>query len=278
MTYMSKDKPLNEAEFGPNTEKAIVSLMFDKPEFFTSIIQNISHKFFKVLEAQYIIGVVETLYQQHNVVPTRQIVKDYALKQLTTEDDYEPIIKLIDRPSDPREVPFIKGELLKWARERAFGLLYSEDGIDAYESGDYDKLEEIFEEAKKITDVSDDGIAFFDSPEMLFMKDLEKRYTTGFPKLDQYLNEGGPTKKELVCFMAGTGGGKCHTLGTKIWEHRLSMIYEIEVETKDGFKIIRAAGFREVKTSRGIIKVCDLTVADDIAELQIVQDSGDLQL
>ena len=49
---------------------------------------------------------------------------------------------------------------------------------------------------------------FFKESELLFIKDLEKRYTTGFPKLDTWLNEGGPTKGEVVCYMAGTGVGK----------------------------------------------------------------------
>lgn len=194
--------------FGPNTEKAIVSLVFDKPEFFTSIIQYLSHKFFRTAEARYVIGIVEKLYAENDVVPPRNIVKDFALRALTVEDDYEPIIKLIDRPTDHKELPFIKKELLKWARDRAFGMLYSDDGLNAYEAQDYEKLEEIFEQAKRITDVSDNGLFFFNEPDLLFKKDLEKKYTSGFSKLDLYLNEGGPTKKEVLCWMAGTGVGK----------------------------------------------------------------------
>lgn len=194
--------------FGPDTEKAIVSLIFEQPEFFTTIGQHLSHKFFSLVEAQYIVGIVEQLYDETGSVPPRGIVKDYALKDLTVDHDYEPILELIERKSNPREIPFIKNELIRWARDQAFGLLYSEEGLKAYELGDYSTLESIFEQAKRITDVSDNGLFFFEQPELLFHKDLEQKYTCGFPKLDRLLNEGGPTKKEVHCWMAGTGVGK----------------------------------------------------------------------
>jgi len=201
--------------FGPETEKAIVSLVFEQPEFFTSVCRNLSPEFFKTAEAKWVMGVVTDLYEEIGEIPPRKIVKDRALHKLTVEDDYEPIIELIDRPSDRREIPFIKNALLKWARDRAFGLLYDDEGLLAYEAGDYERLEEIFEQAKRITDVSDNGLWFFENPEILFDINLEKHYTCGFSKLDIILNDGGPTKKEVVCWMAATGGGKsillCHS-------------------------------------------------------------------
>lgn len=197
-----------EMPFGPETEVAIVSLIFDYPEFFTSIGQHFTHKFFHKAEAKYVIGIVEELYEKFGSVPPRSVVRDEAFKKLTVEDDYEPIVELINRASDPRELPFVKKEIINWARDQAYGLIYSDEGMTAYEMGDYDRLEEIFEQAKRITDVSDNGMFFFKESEMLFVKDLETRYTTGFSRLDQWLNEGGPTKGEVVCYMAGTGVGK----------------------------------------------------------------------
>jgi len=202
------DEIENTSAFGINTERAIISLILDNPEFFTAAGQHISHKFFKAAESKYIMGIIEILFEESSVVPSRSVVRDYAVQNLTVDSDFEPIIELIDRKSDPREVPFVKRELLQWARDQAFGLLYSDEGMEAYEAGDYTKLEQILDQAKKITDVSDDGLFFFEELELLFVRDLEKRYTCGFPRLDRYINEGGPTKKEVFCWMAGTGIGK----------------------------------------------------------------------
>jgi hypothetical protein len=83
------------------------------------------------------------------------------------------------------------------------------------------------------------------------------------------LNNGGPSPKEVVCWLAPTNVGKCHSLQSKILEKRLSRIFELELD--DG-TIIKLAGFREVQTTRGIVKVCDLTDGDDITEIPIETD------
>ena len=109
---------------------------------------------------------------------------------------------------------------------------------------------------------------------MLFKEDLIEHRTTGFPRLDAFLNNGGPSPKEVVCWLAPTNVGKCHTLQSKIFEERLSRIYEIELE--DG-TVKKIAGFRKVKTTRGLLRVCDLTDADDI-ELILLEDISDIVL
>jgi replicative DNA helicase len=194
--------------FGDNEERAIVSIALDKPEFFTGIGKHIKHQFFKQVETQYVYAIIEKLFEENDIVPTRAMVRDHALRNLTADDDYESILAVIDRPSDPREVPYIKDLLLNWARKQAFGMIYSEEGISAYEGGDYERVEEIIEEAKKITDVSQKGFWFFDEMESLFEITSEQKLTCGYPKLDQFLNDGGPTRKEVFAWMAPTGVGK----------------------------------------------------------------------
>lgn len=194
--------------FGKYEEEAIISLAIDHPEFFTAIGQFIKPEMFSRLECQYIVSKILNAYEQFNVIPNRQILKDQISKELTADDPFEPIFEVLDKKSDPRDVPIIKDTLLKWARDRAFGLLYSEEAQDAYARGDYTFLENLLNQANRIADVGANGFWFFESLELLFQDDIIEHKTTGFPKLDEVLNNGGPGPKEVVCFMAPTNVGK----------------------------------------------------------------------
>mgnify|MGYP003145444201 CR=1 FL=1 len=194
--------------FGPDTEKAIVSLCFDEPEFFSTVGKQLTYKYFRLAETKFVMAVVEKLIEKHGFVPPRHVVRDYALKHFSTDDDWEPFLEVIDRASSPREVPFIKEELTNWARDAAYGLLYDDEAIAAYESRDYEALQNIFEEAQRISDVSAKGLWFFDEMDRVFDKDMTPSYTCGFSKIDQSIEGGGPSKGEVFCWMAATGVGK----------------------------------------------------------------------
>lgn len=194
--------------FGPNTEKSIISLAFDHPDFFSSVGTYLSDRHFRLVEVRFIFLLIKKMWDETGYVPTRSMARDRALKELTVDDDYEPILELIDRESDRREIPFIKKELTNFARDRAFGVLFSEEGISAYETQDYEKLEQIFNDARKITDVTSNGLTFFEDTNILFEQGDRKVLTCGFSKLDRMIEGGGPAKGEVFCWMAPTGVGK----------------------------------------------------------------------
>jgi hypothetical protein len=266
-SFKDTDQP-----FGPYQEEAIVSLALDHPEFFTSVGRFMKPEMFKRLECQYVMAKILNSFNEHNVIPTRALLKDEVEKSLSVDDPFEPILAVIDRKSDNREVPLLKNTLLKWAKDRAYGLIYSDEAMDAYHNQDYAKLEAIINEANRIADIGDGGFWFFENLDILFNKDTIEHKTTGFPQLDSFLNNGGPSPKEVVCWLAATNVGKCHTLQSKIFEEKLSKIYEIEFE--DG-TIKKIAGFRKVQTKRGTLRVCDLTDGDDIEQI-FVEDIGDI--
>jgi replicative DNA helicase len=197
-----------ENPFGPNEEKSIISLAFDEPEFFQIIGMHLEPDFFNDLYAQYVFTIINFHYNKQGVVISREMCRDVALKNLTADDDYEPVLEIIDRKSDPRETPIIKETLIDWCKNKAYSKLYESDTIEAYERGEYNIIDDIIDGASKITDVSSEGLWFFDDVDALFEIDSEKRYTTGFSRLDAILNEGGPTKKECMIWMAPTNVGK----------------------------------------------------------------------
>lgn len=261
--------------FGPYQEEAIISLALDHPEFFTGAARFLKPDMFGKMEAKWLMALILNTFEKHNVIPTRDMLRNELRLTLNVDDPYEEVLRLVDRKSNPREIPIVKDTLLKWSRDRAYGMLYSDEAVEAYHRQDYAFIENIVQEANRIADVGNNGFWFFENAELLFQTDIIQHKTTGFPRLDRLLNNGGPSDKEVVCWLAGTNVGKCLTISTRIIEERLSRIYELELE--DG-SIIKLKGSREVQTIRGTVKVCDLTNSDEFTEIPVGDDLWDLEL
>lgn len=271
--------PEDNKIFGKYEERAIISLAFDQPEFFSAILSYLKDEYFESYDSKYVFSLIKYDYDKHGVILSRAMCLDIAKEGLTADDPFKEVIDLIERESDPREVPIISAKLVEWAKKRAFSRLYSADALDAHERGDYDYVENIMEDANRIQNVGSSFYFFFNQLDELFAEDNEEKLTTGFKTLDASINMGGPTRGEVFVFMAPTGVGKCHTLESKIIIEDLSKIYKLEVEDENGkIQTFKLAGFREIQTTRGKIKVCDLTEDDNITALPNWKDEGDILL
>lgn len=228
--------------FGPYQEEAIIALSLDHPEFITGVIRFLKPDMFKRMECRYVIATILNLYEKYQVVPTRAILKDVVESTLTSSDPFDIILPIIEKKSNPRDIPIIKDTLLKWARVRAFGMLYSEEAIEAYNSENYEYIEKIVNEANRIADVGDKGFWFLENFELLFEPDAIEHRTTGFQRLDGILNNGGPSPKEVVCWLAPTNVGKSvflvnnaisslrgHTADGKTGQDVLFITFEMDV-------------------------------------------------
>lgn len=264
-----------QTPFGKNTEESIISLALDIPQYVEPVLQYLTPEHFSRTETQYIYANIAKIYENHNVIPTRQLLRDVISKQLTVDDPYEQILEIIDKPSDPREVPVIKEQLKSWAQKQAYGLIYSEEAQEAYYRGDYTFIEGIIEKAQKIQEVNSTGFWFYDQIDELFAENSVEHIPTGFPRLDKLLNDGGPSRGEVLCYMAATNVGKCATDQTYIIEEKLSRIYALK--HADG-STRSYAGFRGINTCRGLIKVCDLSRTDEIIDMPPEQDAADIHL
>lgn len=212
---MSDDIELKAAEavgdetvFGKTEEKAIISLAFDQPEFFSSILNYIKIDYIGEPEAKFVLGLIKYYYERNGVILSRALCKDQALDELTADDPHEEILALINRTSDPREVPIVMDKLMEWAKKKAYLQLYDTDVIEAVGRGEYEQVEHILDEAARITNVGSQCHFFFNETDELFVSEAEEKLTTGFRGLDKVLNDGGPTRGEVCCFMAPTGKGK----------------------------------------------------------------------
>lgn len=198
----------NQTPFTPFEEEAVIALILDHPNLFDSSIKYLKPELFNRLECQFVVAELLNIHSTHNMVPTRKLLRNQIEKKLTVSDPFEDIFRIVDKKSDPREVPVIKANLLLWLKKQAFGLLYSQEAIDAFHRGDIDTLTNIVEESNKITDINEKGIWFLNSLEMLLEPEILDHRTTGFPQLDRVLNNGGPSPKEVLCWLAPTNVGK----------------------------------------------------------------------
>ena len=202
---MAETKP-----FGPIEEKTIIALAFDNPDFFISVFEHLNVDLFEVPEVRYVFAIIQKYYQEHDVIISRNLAIELITKTLTVDDDgYESVLALLQRQSNPREVPLIKDNLIAWAREQAYRRLWSEEGLKAFEEKNYDRINDMIESARRITSFTDgETMWFFDSVDDLLKRDCEEKLTCGLEELDAILNDGGPTKRDVVCFMANSGVGK----------------------------------------------------------------------
>jgi len=205
--FLTESQP-TESEFGKYVEKSLIPLALDHPDLFLSIGRFLTPDLFEAPEAKYIIAIILNHLEKHQVVPTRGLLRDFVLQHLTQDDPYEPVLELVDAKSNPRDVPILRDKMVEWARKRAFGLIYSDEAMLAYQNNDFDAIEKIIQEAHRITDLQVQGLWLLDNYEILFNPSVLEHRTTGFPRLDGFLNEGGPGPKEVLCWLAPTNVGK----------------------------------------------------------------------
>jgi hypothetical protein len=264
------------SEFSKFEEENIILLALESPEFFHRIASFMKAEYFVSEEAQYLMKLYCDYYEKYDEVPTREMVKNMVYKDLTVDDPIsKPIIEIIDRELDPRNTPFIKEHIIKWAKQKQISLLYDDTVMERVKAGDFQSIEQIFDDASKISDVIIKPFNFFKDVDQLFEVQERDYFTSGFPRIDREIHDRGPSRREVLAWVAPTGVGKCHTLESKIILEKYSTIYELEL---DNATIKKYAGFRKILTKRGEIMVCDLTEEDDIIKLPDTEDTADFKM
>lgn len=211
LRQLSEEKSLDgsESPFTEFEEGELVGLALDLPEYFQSIADLLDYKLFTRIEVKYVMSLLLDYHAKHNMIPTRLMLHNQAMKDLVVDDvHWETIRDLVDTPINPRNIPIIKETLHGWARKRSFGQLFEDEAMLAYARGDYDKLEEIVNKANRMVETSARGFWLYEQSEELFQPDRSPHITTGFPQLDRVLNNGGPSPGEVICWLAATGVGK----------------------------------------------------------------------
>jgi hypothetical protein len=121
------DIQLQQEKFGRTEEGAIISIMFDRPDFFTVILPYIEMNFLDIIEHKLIFAVVKSYYDKHGIIISRDICRDILSRELTADDPHQEVLVALERKLDPREAPVITDRLVSWARKKAYSKLYSEE-------------------------------------------------------------------------------------------------------------------------------------------------------
>jgi len=190
---------------------------------------------------KFMFGVIESFHRRRACPPSREMARDIAARYLDVDDPLTTdVLGLCTYEIDPRDMVAIKNEVIEWLRKRAYGKIYSDEGLQAFESSDFTKLHSLVESASSIQDIGSDGFWFFDEFEKILIKEHQIQFTTGSQKLDAMLNNGGPTRGEVMVYMAPTGVGKsialvntsvsCYRAGWNVLHVTLEMTKERTAE------------------------------------------------
>ncbi|MBA3484294.1 MAG: hypothetical protein H0T51_21030, partial [Pirellulales bacterium] len=122
------------ADFGPQEEEAIVSLLLEKPDLFNNQIPHLQPALFRAATANAVMAAIHTLWLDKGVIAPRYIIRDALAQALKVGDfGWEDILKLVDRRPDVREIPFILDNLTGFIRKRILAKLHSDEALSLME-------------------------------------------------------------------------------------------------------------------------------------------------
>lgn len=136
-------------QFNRDMEPMLISCLLDFPHFVAP--QYLKPEFFETGPARVVIATILNYLEANNTVPTRLALRAALAENVTVDDQYEDVFALVDRPSDPREVPFVKDKYQAWLRNKAFGQLFADDAIEAWNRGDYAALTNLVAQANLLS-------------------------------------------------------------------------------------------------------------------------------
>lgn len=204
------------ADYGFDIQKLYLEMMLTDAETFVRCQSIFDHELFD-RRLQPTALFIDQYVEQHNVLPTLDMVRAATQTELTRHDDlreehYDWLLTDFET--------FIKHKGL----ERA--ILKSADML---EKGDYGPVEDLIKQAVQIGLQKDLGTDYFADPRARLMKIKDKngQISTGWRNLDSRLF-GGFNRGELNIFAGGSGAGKSlflANLGVNFAEQGLNVVY-----------------------------------------------------
>jgi hypothetical protein len=160
--------------FHRSLEEPIVSALFDHPQFVEVGLLRPEH--FESHTCKYVVANLLNYLEKYKVLPTREALWSVLEHMLTEDDPWEPVQRLIFRPSNPREIPLVKDKMREWLRDAAYGQLFSDDVIEAYHRGEYHVIEDIVSRAARIYSFEQGEVFGFQDAEDFLEEDLSHEW------------------------------------------------------------------------------------------------------
>lgn len=199
---VSQQHPFLEYE-----EQAVISFAFDAPDTFAQAIQFLKPSHFKKEAHRFVYEIISRHFEQYDVIPTRKWALEVAERNLTVDVDFVPVLEAIKRESNPREFGAVQKSVIDWTKHKAYNQLLTKEAVEALMRKEYDTIDQMLEEARRITDIHNVGVDFFDAYPLCLEKSNVEMLPSGFPELDAVLN-GGIERGRVLMWQAATNVGK----------------------------------------------------------------------
>lgn len=199
-------------EFGQYEEAAFIALFIDYPEVFYGVAEHLGESTFKRPEVQYVLARLLADLKTNGQISSRELLRDQITKHLIVDDLHKDILEILDTPVNERDVASLRNSIFTWAKNKAYGQLYAPATIEAYQKGQLEIIDEIINDAHKISNVTVEPLWVLERAEELIQPSAIEKLSTGYRKLDITLNEGGPSPGEVLCYMAPPNVGKSAVL------------------------------------------------------------------
>ena len=156
MNETPTDEPIKPM---PSLGAAVISFILDFPDVVVGYIDQMKWEFFDPGPQWIVAGCIHNYLEEFQCIPTREALADYIFQQITIDDSIEEIREIVMRPSNPRETPFIRQELVKWMKQQAYkNALYSDQSVTLITEGHYAEFHKALDEAASVGQIKNNII------------------------------------------------------------------------------------------------------------------------
>lgn len=207
----------------------IFKMMHIDRSFAVMMVDHLKPNYFESIILGKVFTIYQRLFQQHNHLPTRDLVESITVKMGIDKKKTDPYFDQIFLPKeqidiDISEKSYVTDEVIKFAK-RARMVEAINESINLIEKDDFDRIVSLMKDALIFNLDVNLGFDLYDVDARYakIAESLENKISTGYGQLDKILG-GGWAKRELYCVMGPPGMGKCG--------HYNSLV-DIEIDTDD---------------------------------------------
>jgi replicative DNA helicase len=197
-------------EFTPLEEGAIISVMLEDPEYALRIRGLLHPDLFQLPHVKFVVNELLAYVDTYGVVPTRKMLTQVVFKLVTSDNPHaHDITQLITKPAHPREVPAVVARLHEWANYRQLHKLYQPPVTEEFRKGNLRAVLDVVDDYRALSRPRDlDLIDVYKNPGLMFPDREIRHLTLALPRLMQLINDGGPSRGEVMLYLGRTGVGK----------------------------------------------------------------------
>ena len=202
-------------EYGEKFQADLIRCIIEYPHLTESWLKYIKPEYLKYpWNKAYVF--IQYHFENNHIIPTREHLHESLAKELTADKedgwDGKEIIDAIDSPLEPRNFPYIENNIKEFCKRQAYLNILNEQTLDGIAHGDYTNFDKLYEEAQLVDKSVISMEKINENIDKDFTQESDIHFTTGIDRIDNILNDGGPTTGDVVGILSPTGIGKTTAL------------------------------------------------------------------